>query len=56
MSNVSGWSRTVTVEWANLSNLNQNTTSDTGIKRITVTASKNGQLVATRVALRTRAP
>lgn len=56
MSNVTGWSRSVVVEWANLSNLNQVATSDTGIKRITVTASKNGQIVATRVALRVRAP
>jgi type II secretory pathway pseudopilin PulG len=56
MSNVTGWSRSVAIGWANLSNLNQNSTSDTGIKRIVVTVTKNGQTIATRVALRTRAP
>jgi MSHA pilin protein MshD len=56
ISNLSGWSRSVLVEWANLSNLNQHVTSDTGIKRITVTVTRNSQTIATRIALRTRAP
>lgn len=56
MSNLSGWSRSVTVAWANISNLNQAAGSDTGIKRITVTVTKNGQTIATRYAIRTRAP
>jgi MSHA pilin protein MshD len=56
MSNLSGWTRSVSVAWASASNLNQNAGLDTGIKRIIVTVSRAGKVVATRAAIRTRAP
>jgi MSHA pilin protein MshD len=56
MSNLSGWSRSVDVGWCDPANMNKNITTDTGIKRIYVTVTKNGQLMATRAALRVRAP
>jgi type II secretory pathway pseudopilin PulG len=56
MSNMSGWTRKVVVEWVTAANLNQTSTSDTGIKRITVTVTKNGVTVGTRTAIRARVP
>ena len=56
MSKLSGWTRSVTVACVSASNLNQIAGADTGIKRIIVTVSRNGTTMATRAAIRTRAP
>ncbi len=56
ISNMTGWARSVDVGWADPTNLNKNINTDTGIKRIVVTVTKNGQTMATRAGLRVRAP
>ena len=48
-----GWRRTVTVEYVLLGNISAITGTDKGVKRITVTVSRNGVPVATLMALRT---
>lgn len=48
-----GWSRSVVVEWVDRTNLDQRMAVESGVKRITVTASKNGAEVAQVTALRT---
>jgi hypothetical protein len=53
MADWSGWSRGVTVVWANPAELTQAAVSDAGIKRITVTVAHDGVPVASLVALRT---
>lgn len=51
-----GWERSVTVAWADPSNLNLSSGSDTRIKRITVTVKFNGRVLAEKVGLRTGYP
>jgi len=46
------WRRTVAVEWVNRNSLTQVIAADQGVKRITVTASRNGQVMATLVTVR----
>ena len=46
------WSRSVLVDWATVADVRITSVSDTRIKRITVTVSKNGVTVATLVAFR----
>jgi chitodextrinase len=48
-----GWSRNVVVDWADPSTLNATSTSNTGIKRITVTVQHMGRQVAGVAAFRT---
>ncbi|MCX5685285.1 MAG: PKD domain-containing protein [Planctomycetota bacterium] len=47
-----GWKRSVTVEWANPTDLTQSSGSPTDIKRITVTVQRGDATVAKRVAYR----
>lgn len=47
--------RKTKVDWVPLSNLTANSVTETGAKRITVTVTRNGAVVAKRVALRTSA-
>jgi hypothetical protein len=47
-----GWGRSVTVAWVNPSNPALTVGSDQGVKRITVTVQWNGQVLATKTALR----
>jgi type II secretory pathway pseudopilin PulG len=51
-----GWSRKVAVVWVNASNLTNPVSSETGVKRITVTVSHNNAVIATCVAIRSRPP
>lgn len=51
-----GWSRKVSVVWVNPSNLTVPVSSESGVKRITVTVSRNNAVVATCVALRAKNP
>ena len=55
MPDLTGWSREVTVEWAEPTDLTATSGTDQGIKRITVTVKRNGKVAATLVALRNRA-
>ena len=50
-----GWTRSVTLEFADPSDLNQPSAGDSGVKRITVTVSRNYVVVATLVAVSTGA-
>ena len=56
IAGLTGWTRTAVVEWVRLSDPMQTTGSESGAKRITVTATHNGAKVASLVAVRTRAP
>lgn len=49
------WQRTVTVKWVNDSLLKQVVATDKGVKRITVTVSRGGQVVASLVTVRSTA-
>ena len=51
-ANLAGWRRQVTVEWVRPADLSVSTVSDTGLKRITVTVSRNGQVLSRLTALR----
>ncbi len=50
-----GWQRSVVVSWVNPANPGEEVLTDTGVKRITVTVSYQRRVVASLVALRTRA-
>ncbi len=52
LSNSAGWQRTVTVEWVDPNNPSATAGSDEGLKRITVTAKRNGQVLAQLTALK----
>ena len=49
------WQRTVTVEWVKKNLLNEPFGSDQGVKRITVTVSRSGQVYASLVTVRSTA-
>jgi len=53
LANVTGWQRTVTVQWVDPLDTTQVEASETGAKRITVTASHNNMPQATLVCIRT---
>jgi len=53
--NLTAWERTVSVVWADLNDLTQQSVSATGVKRITVTVLRNGVPTAELVAIRTGA-
>ncbi len=55
MPNLTEWERTVSVVWADLNDLTQQSVSDTGVKRITVTVQRNGTTLAELVGIRTDA-
>ena len=55
ISELRGWTRSVSVTWVNSLNLSQICGNDTGVKRITVTVRRGDQVVASLVALRTAA-
>ncbi len=52
MTDLAGWTRSVTVAWVNPANITQTLLTESGVKRITVTVSKGGAVLATRSALR----
>jgi type II secretory pathway pseudopilin PulG len=52
---LSGWCRSVVVEWADPTNLTRVAKSDSGVKRITVIVTRDGAVLATMVAVRTGA-
>ncbi len=56
MTDLAGWTRSVTVSWVSPTNINQTSNSETGLKCITVTVSKGGTVLATRSALRGQYP
>jgi len=56
MPDLTGWRRSVAVDWIDPSDLSQTKLWDTGAKRITVTVRHNDIVVATRIAIRTQAP
>lgn len=49
------WVRSVSVKWVNTSNPQTVSVTDTGVKRVTVTVTKNGVVLATRAIVRARA-
>jgi len=55
MSDLTGWTRTVTVTFVNPTDLTTAVGSDTGLKRITVTVLRNAMPVAELVAIRSEA-
>lgn len=55
LPNLTGWTQSVGVDWANATTLGSTTSPNTGLKRITVTISKNGAQLATIVGYRSSA-
>jgi Tfp pilus assembly protein PilV len=55
LANSAGWRRTITVEYVSASDVTTTAASDEGLKRITVEVYKDGQLICSRVALRSSA-
>ena len=53
---LTGWQRTVTVQWVTTANTTVVSGTETGLKRIVVAVSHNGQVVWNRVALRGKFP
>jgi type II secretory pathway pseudopilin PulG len=51
-----GWSRKVSVVWVNASDLTTKASSETGVKRITVTVAHKNTVLATLVAIRANWP
>jgi hypothetical protein len=56
MSELTGWQRSVVVVWVNSANLSTVSATETGVKRVTVTVKKGNQTLATRVAIKVKAP
>ncbi len=56
MSGYTGWKRSVVVEWVNSTNLTGVSGTDTGVKRITVTVTRDGRTLAELVAIRAGTP
>ncbi len=56
MSDLSGWTRSVSVVWVSSTSPTTVSGSETGVKRITVTVSKGTQSLATRTAIKVKAP
>jgi type II secretory pathway pseudopilin PulG len=56
MPDLTGWQRSVAVDWVDPLDLSQTNSWDTGAKRITVTVQHNGVVIAARIAVRTEAP
>ena len=56
MTELTGWQRSVSLAWVNSANLSTVSAAETGVKRITVTVSKNNVTLATRVAIKVKAP
>ncbi len=52
LTNSSGWARSVVVEWVDPANPSVAVGSDQGVKRITVTVQRNGEVVAQQIGLR----
>ena len=50
---MTGWERSVSVVWVNANNPATVSGTESGVKRITVTVSRNGTVIVRRVALRT---
>jgi MSHA pilin protein MshD len=51
-TDLAGWSRSVTVQWVTVASPTTVSSSDTGLKLITVNVSCNGALITTRSALK----
>jgi hypothetical protein len=56
MADLNGWQRSAIVHWVSALNPEQPAAGETGAKRITVSVQHNKIVVATRVAIRTKAP
>ena len=55
-NDLAGWRRSVVVEWVTLADPTVTASSESNLKRITVTVSYNGTIVATRSALKGNYP
>jgi MSHA pilin protein MshD len=56
MTELAGWKRYVSVAWVTSANVSTVSATETGIKRVTVTVSKNNVTLSTRVAIKVNAP
>ncbi|HEX2973544.1 MAG TPA: hypothetical protein VHP11_14510 [Tepidisphaeraceae bacterium] len=56
LAELTGWKRTVDVDWVNPTNVGDVSLIETGAKRIRVTVLHNNNVVARRTAIRTKAP
>jgi type II secretory pathway pseudopilin PulG len=56
LATYAGWQRTVSVVWVNANDVSLTSGTETRVKKITVTVSFNGTVMATRVAIRTNPP
>jgi MSHA pilin protein MshD len=56
MAELTGWQRSVAVVWVNSTSPTTVSATETGIKRITVTVSRNNAALATAVAIKVKAP
>ena len=56
MAGFTGWSRSVAVTWVGAADPTVTSSSETGAKRITVTVTRYGLVVARRIGVRTNVP
>ena len=56
MSGYTGWQQSVDVKWVSVDNIQSVSFVEFGVKRITVTISRNGVVLATRIAVKVDAP
>ncbi len=54
IADLSGWQRSVTVAWVTPGDLQVTSGTETGVKRITVTVSRNGTVLASRTFIRSK--
>lgn len=54
IANLTGWQRTVAVQWVTLNDINSTSVIETGVKKAVITVKLNGTTIITRFIIRTK--